>query len=461
VELNITRLAPNNRRLQVDWMKSGIPSGVSLAIQYTTSGKDWDDCVSFSVEHDQKRAMISNLENGLDYRLRLVALDDQEQVLVESATRLFRTGFVPGVAVNYIHPEDYTYNFSGRSPASPSIVKLPTGKLIASHDVFWGNHGQNLTLVFQSSDEGNTWEFLSEISPCFWGKLFLHRSALYMLSTSTEYGALLIRRSDDQGRTWSEPTEILPAGDRKSGGPHKAPVPVLEYQGRLFSAVELGSWSLGGHDAGVISASVDTDLMDPKSWTVTPFLPYDPTWPGTIRDGENPSMLEGNVVVTPNGELVNILRYHTRGGQPDYGKAIMLDIDKDRPGAPLKFRQVIDFEGNMSKFTILYDEQSKKYWSLVNRVTTENVNQRNVLTLVSSTNLVDWNIEADILNYEDNGWPEDLTKVGFQYVDWLIDHDDILFLSRTAINGAWNFHNANHITFHRIENFRSISNVLD
>ncbi|MDD4518458.1 MAG: sialidase family protein [Limnochordia bacterium] len=457
MELNITRLAPNDRRLQVDWMESGIPSGVSLAIQYTTSGKDWDDCVSLSVEHNQRKAMISNLENGLDYRLRLAALDDQEQVLVESATRLFRVGPVPGVVVNYIHPEDYTYNFSGRSTASPSIVKLPTGKLIASHDVFWGNHGQNLTLVFESSDQGNTWGFLSEISPCFWGKLFLHRSALYMLSTSTEYGALLIRRSDDQGKTWSEPTEILPAGDRESGGPHKAPVPVIEHHGRLFSAVELGSWSLGGHDAGVVSAPVDADLLDPKSWTVTPFLPYDPTWPGAIRNGENPSMLEGNVVVTPDGELVNILRYHTRGGQPDYGKAIMLDIDKERPWLPLKFRQVIDFEGNMSKFTILYDEQSKKYWSLVNRVTTENVNQRNVLTLVSSTNLVNWNIEADVLNYEDNGWPEDLTKVGFQYVDWLIDHDDILLLSRTAINGAWNFHNANHITFHRIENFRRLA----
>jgi len=44
--------------------------------------------------------------------------------------------------------------------------------------------------------------------------------------------------------------------------------------------------------------------------------------------------------------------------------------------------------------------------------------------------------------------------VGFQYVDWIFDGDDILFLSRTAINNAHNFHNANHLTYHKIERFR-------
>ncbi|MES7181307.1 dihydrodipicolinate synthase family protein, partial [Cutibacterium acnes] len=31
-----------------------------------------------------------------------------------------------------------------------------------------------------------------------------------------------------------------------------------------------------------------------------------------------------------------------------------------------------------------------------------------------------------------------------------------LFLSRTALNGAFNYHNANHITFHRIHRFRDL-----
>ena len=40
--------------------------------------------------------------------------------------------------------------------------------------------------------------------------------------------------------------------------------------------------------------------------------------------------------------------------------------------------------------------------------------------------------------------------MGFQYADWVFDRQEILAVSRTAINGAYNCHNANHITFHRI-----------
>ena len=47
-------------------------------------------------------------------------------------------------------------------------------------------------------------------------------------------------------------------------------------------------------------------------------------------------------------------------------------------------------------------------------------------------------------------------KVGFQYVDFLFDGDDIIFLCRTADCGAANFHDANFSTFHRIRNFRKL-----
>jgi len=457
-EVKVVRLAPGENRIDLDWSVSqGCSSEEThLEVQWVRSGQSWEAARALRVEAGASSARITGLENGVDYALRVVQRKaGTQEIVAESATRLARPGHVPGVVVNYIHPEDYTYNSSGRSTASPSIAQLPDGRFVASHDVYWDHHGQNLSFVFRSDDRGNTWYFVSEIYPCFWGKLFVHRGALYMLSTSTEYGALLIRRSDDGGETWSQPTEIIPAGSRERGGPHKAPVPVVEHRGRLWSAVEFGSWGLGGHDAGVVSAPVDGDLLDPKSWAVTPFLKYDPSWPGTIEGGR-PGVLEGNIVVTPGGELVNVLRYHTVGGKPDYGKAIVLNVDDENPWAPLTFRQVIDFPGNMSKFTIQFDPVSRRYWALVNRVNTPTVTQRNILTLTSSSDLIHWEIVADILNYQDNGWPEDLTKVGFQYVDWLFDGDDIVALSRTAINGAWNFHNANHITFHRIENFRSL-----
>ena len=47
-----------------------------------------------------------------------------------------------------------------------------------------------------------------------------------------------------------------------------------------------------------------------------------------------------------------------------------------------------------------------------------------------------------------------LYQTGFPYADWIFDGNDIAAVCRTAVNGAYNFHNANHLTFHRFKNFR-------
>ncbi len=51
-----------------------------------------------------------------------------------------------------------------------------------------------------------------------------------------------------------------------------------------------------------------------------------------------------------------------------------------------------------------------------------------------------------------------MDKHGFQYLDWQFEGNDIIALSRTAYDDAegeaHNQHDANFITFHRIENFR-------
>ena len=52
-------------------------------------------------------------------------------------------------------------------------------------------------------------------------------------------------------------------------------------------------------------------------------------------------------------------------------------------------------------------------------------------------------------------------KHAFQYVDWQFERDDLIAVSRTAFDdafgGAANQHDANYLTFHRIERFRSLN----
>ena len=139
-----------------------------------------------------------------------------------SRLRLVRTGEAVGTVVNYLHPQDDCYSFSGAALCSPSLLRLPDGALLASMDVFASAAPQNLTLIFRSEDDGRTWNYACELMPCFWGRLFFHRGAVYMLACSTEYGDLLIARSDDGGRSFCAPTALLRgAGRVNAAGVHK------------------------------------------------------------------------------------------------------------------------------------------------------------------------------------------------------------------------------------------------
>ena len=82
------------------------------------------------------------------------------------------------------------------------------------------------------------------------------------------------------------------------------------------------------------------------------------------------------------------------------------------------------------------------------------VSVRNAQALCSSSDLINWKTHCIALQHDD------VKNHGFQYVEWLFDGNDIIFLSRTAYEdaagGANNNHDANFLTFHRIRNFRSL-----
>jgi hypothetical protein len=107
--------------------------------------------------------------------------------------------------------------------------------------------------------------------------------------------------------------------------------------------------------------------------------------------------------------------------------------------------------GGGSKFTIRYDSLTSRYWSIGNKQT-EPAAYRNNLVLASSSDLRSWRVEASVL------YDADPHRHAWQYVDWQFDGADIAFLSRTAfddgLGGAQSAHDANYLTFHRINDFR-------
>ncbi len=366
-----------------------------------------------------------------------------------------QTPKVPGVVVNYIPASSKTYI------GSPSICILPNGDYIASHDHFGPattEHQQALTAVYRSSNRGKSWQKIAEIQGQFWSNLFYHQGALYIMGTWKHHGNFIIRRSHDEGRTWSEPVSNK-SGLLLEGEYHTAPMPVLLHAGRIWRAIENAkstttAWGKR-YSAMVISAPEDADLLDAANWRATNHLPFDSTY----LEGKFGGWLEGNIVLTPSGQLVDILRVSSSA--PGSDMAAVVNISDD--GQKASFDPAtgfMDFVGGAKKFSVRYDEKTKRYWTLANLVKDEfshllAARVRNTLVIKSSPNLVSWTVHKILLSHPD------VLKHGFQYVDWQFEGKDIIFLSRTAYDdefgGANNYHDANFLTFHRVKNFRKLA----
>ena len=362
---------------------------------------------------------------------------------------------------------------TGAFLGSPSLVRLPDGALLASHDYFGRGCPLNmegeesLTSIYRSEDDGLTWWNVTHVSGAFWNTLFVHAGSVWLMGPAAQWGHIVIRRSDDGGFTWTHPADkntglLVPAGPGATPPNfHTAPVPALLHKGRLYRAMEDKAARRFDRDflALVLSADEDADLLRRGSWTVSNKLEYDldadpPDW-GTSDKPSN--WLEGNVVAGPDGRLWNILRLSVG---PVHNKVAHVEILDD--GKRLAFDPETgfhDFPGGGTKFTIRHDPVSGLYWSLVNDMMSEPYkSRRNRLSVTTSADLVTWtrrkillddNLEADPAN------SHQLT--GFQYVDWHFDGNDIIYLTRTAYSGAHNFHDANRITFSRIRDFRLLA----
>lgn len=359
----------------------------------------------------------------------------------------------PGIVIDYMSKE------TGKYIGSPSVCILPDGTYIASHDEFGPKSKEFAsaqTRIFSSIDKGKTWKQIASIDGQFWSNLFVNNGVLYIMGTNKHHGNFIIRKSSDNGYTWTIPYSKT-TGLLMEGEYHTAPVPVLIHNARIWRAVEYATapttrWGRR-YSAMMISAPVNADLLNADNWRKTNFLPYDSTY---LSDKFN-AWLEGNAVVSKEGGMLDVLRVDVPAGHEEY--AALISISKNGKKASFnKETGFVKMPGASKKFSIRYDKQTDRYWALINAVDTVYKSKtpasiRNQLVLASSADLKNWEIHKQLLFHTD------ISKHGFQYVDWQFEQNDIIFVSRTAYDdaagGANNFHDANFMTFHRIENFRN------
>ena len=123
---------------------------------------------------------------------------------------------------------------------TPSMEIMEDGTYVFTHDWFGPGTKGELTCVYQSHDRGASWEKVSEFTDQKSGTIFRIGAALYHIGfyrpnkPGMSNECIAIRRSDDEGKTWSVPTDaahgLLCSDDRY----YSDPVPVLIHDGRVF-----------------------------------------------------------------------------------------------------------------------------------------------------------------------------------------------------------------------------------
>lgn len=365
------------------------------------------------------------------------------------------TIFPPGIVVH--HSKQSTRVYLG----SPSICILPNGDYLVSHDESGpGTVGYpNVTRIYKSTDKGETWKRVASLTDGqTWSGMFLLNSDVYIFGASAATQKCIIRKSTDGGETWTKPVD-LNNGIIYSSGCHTSSVPAVIHKGRIWRAIELKDPSSSlwpsMYNAHILSAPLNdnTDLLKSTTWTKSNQLKHNPSYLGGTFGG----WLEGNAVVGRDDKVKIVMRVEIPNSLDGEYIAI-IDVSDD--GKTISFDPNTGFAkmpGGAKKFTIRYDEETDRYWTLSNYVDPNYSYMnpgavRNHLVLCSSPDLYTWVTHKTILK------SDDIKFHAFQYVDWLVDNDDIVFASRTAYDdsfgGADSYHNSNYITFHRVEKFR-------
>jgi len=183
----------------------------------------------------------------------------------------------------------------------------------------------------------------------------------------------------------------------------------------------------------MISADVNADLTDTASWTRT-------------NNVDKGSVLEGNPILGPDGKIWDVLRYND-----SRTKAWVTKLDPADPSKLVDSGEIdFPYGTQFSKFYLLWDAQSHRYLMVGNAETgsTGAITQRNNLDLYESNDLSSWRHVRTLVEDDSPGsWDDSVRLRAFSQPTAQIDGNDLLVVSRTAYDGAENYHNTNRAEF--------------
>jgi len=353
----------------------------------------------------------------------------------------------------------------GICTCGPGLVKLADGMLFATVP-FWARatkRHRTEVRTARSTDGGQSWTPLEPL-PYFTATPWVHNGALYLFAhrVGKRYrnDDLVLLRSGDGGRTWSEPITLF------KGHYWNCPTGMVVKDGRVYRAFD--QLDVRGRAERVVAGDLGADLMDPGSWRISnpaafPGVPEALMRPGTPRKSR---WLEPNVV-NVRGRMILISRVEV-AAMTTASIAGVCDLADDGNTLRLAFTQFYPIPGGQNKLHIVHDRVAGLFWTPATLVTDSQDhvgyckrarqrrvftgtggNERRILMLLYSIDALNW-FQAGCIAVAPR------LRQSFMYACPLIDGQDMLILSRTSRDGR-DQHDADLCTFHRVRNFRSLA----
>ena len=302
-----------------------------------------------------------------------------------------------------------------------------------------------VTVIKKSTDGGKSWSECGRIEHLRWASLFIVDHVVYVMGNHLSLNTAMIAKLDTNGTLTSADLGISAGGS--------APGAVVFKDGKVWRA----------YAKRVLSASLDSDLLNSSSWTASEDAHklISVAWLRSVTGLALPDLkaVEGgepNLVIGEDGELYCFWRFDK------VGTGVQLVMRVIENGTRFEMLDnngtlLTGFPNSKGKVTIRYDEVTGKYFALTNPYLGGQTADRTKLALAVSDDMLHWEIVDYVLVSRDleNAYVEQFYHA-FQYADFVIDGDDIVLVVREAADYTSTYHDGNYTTMYTIKNFRDM-----
>jgi hypothetical protein len=260
---------------------------------------------------------------------------------------------VPALRFGELEMQEYPQRLGVCKDGFPLVelgVHAPDGSLVATVPYWWrgGPKRPGVVHVLRSSDGGMTWE-RQPVLEYFTAMPWLHDGALYLFAHRDGRGKhrnddLVLHRSEDGGRTWSNPVTLF------EGHFWNCPTSIVFAGGHVYRAFD--QLDVPGRAERVVAGDLSRDLMNPGAWRISPPVPFPGAVPELCRGGRcgNSRWLEPNVIQI--GERLRVLSRVEMDAMATANICGVCDLSDEGGKLSLKFAQYYPMPGGQCKFHI-------------------------------------------------------------------------------------------------------------